>query len=138
MSFAPDTTEARIAALEEELRAAQLASDVDALDRLISSDLLFTGPDGQLATKADDLAAHRGGVIRMRTHEPRELRMRPVGDGVVLVALLTRIAGEYAGQAFDGTFRYTRVWAREADGAWRVVGGHVAAVSPAPPAGAAS
>ena len=119
-----------IAALEAELRAAQLASDVDALDRLISSDLLFTGPDGQLATKADDLAAHRGGVIRMRAHEPQDMRMRRVGDGVVLVALLTRIAGEFAGQRFDGTFRYTRVWAREADGVWRIAGGHVAPVGP--------
>lgn len=122
----------RIAALEAELRAAQLASDADALDRLISNDLLFTGPDGRLATKEDDLAAHRGGVVRMRVHEPREMRMRPVGDGVVLVALLTRVAGEYAGQPFDGLVRYTRVWAREADGAWRIAGGHVAPVGASP------
>ena len=118
----------RIAALEEQLRAAQLASDVPALDRLISSDLLFTGPDGRLASKDDDLAAHREGVIRMHTHQPREMRMRRVGEGVVVVALLTRVAGEYAGQRFDGTVRYTRVWALEPDGAWRIVAGHVASV----------
>ena len=41
-----------IVALEAELRAAQLTADVAALDRLISEDLLFTGPDGQLGTKA--------------------------------------------------------------------------------------
>lgn len=126
--------EQRIAALEEELRAAQLASDVAVLDRLISDDLLFTGPDGQLATKADDLAAHRGGVVRMRSHEPREMRMRRVGDDVVVVALLTRIAGEYAGRQFDGSFRYTRIWAREADREWRIVGGQVAAVPDTLPA----
>ena len=125
----------RIAALEGELRAAQLASDVSALDRLISSDLLFTGPDVRLASKDDDLAAHRGGVIRMLAQEPQDMRMRRVGDGVVVVALLTRIAGEYAGQPFDGSVRYTRVWARERDGEWRIVAGHVAPV-PAPPPGA--
>lgn len=118
----------RIAALEAELRAAQLASDTAALDRLISADLLFTGPDGRLASKADDLAAHRGGIIRIRTHEPQEMRMRRVGEDVVVVALLTRIAGSYAGQEFGGSARYTRVWAREADGEWRIVAGHVAPV----------
>jgi ketosteroid isomerase-like protein len=123
----------RIAALEEELRAAQLASDVATLDRLISGDLLFTGPDGRLASKHDDLAAHRGGIIRMRTHEPEDMRMRRVGDDVVVVALRTRVAGEYAGQPFDGIVRYTRVWARETDGEWRIVAGHVAPVAAGPP-----
>ena len=41
-----------IVALEAEIRAAQLGANVAALDRLISVKLLFTGPDGQLATKA--------------------------------------------------------------------------------------
>jgi hypothetical protein len=47
-----------IVALEAMLRAAQLNADVEMLGRLISDSLLFTGPDGNLATKADDLAAH--------------------------------------------------------------------------------
>ena len=50
--------EAEIVALEAALRAAQLAADVPTLAHLISDDLLFTGPDGQLGTKAQDLAAH--------------------------------------------------------------------------------
>jgi hypothetical protein len=37
-----------IAAPEDELRHAQLTADVGALDRHISDDLLFTGPDGTL------------------------------------------------------------------------------------------
>ena len=43
---APD---AELAAMEAELRAAQLSADVAALDRLIADDLLFTGPDGASA-----------------------------------------------------------------------------------------
>jgi hypothetical protein len=38
--------DAELAALEAELRAAQLGADVGALDRLIAEDLLFTRPDG--------------------------------------------------------------------------------------------
>ena len=120
----PDDSE--IVALEADLRAAQLTADVEALDRLIAEELLFTGPDGKLGTKAQDLAAHRSGVVRIREHQPIELRVRRVGADVAIVALLTRLVVEVSGSVVQGTFRYTRVWARE-DGAWRVAGGHVAA-----------
>ncbi|MES2521822.1 MAG: nuclear transport factor 2 family protein [Gemmatimonadota bacterium] len=116
-------------ALEAQLRSAQLAGDVRALDLLLSDELLFTGPDGALATKADDLDAHGSGVVRFRRHEPEELRVRRVGSTVAITALRARLAVEVAGTLHEGTFRYTRVWAREsADGAWRVAGGHVSAV----------
>jgi ketosteroid isomerase-like protein len=117
-------------ALEAALRAAQLAADVPALTNLISDDLLFTGPDGQLGTKAQDLEAHGSGVVRFRSYVPEELRMRRVGAAVVVTALRARLEVEVAGTLVGGTYRYTRVWAREADGRWRVVGGHVSAVAP--------
>jgi hypothetical protein len=118
-----------IVALEARLRAAQLDADVAALDALIAERLLFTGPDGQLGTKAQDLAAHGSGVVRFRAHEPEELRVRRVGADVAVVALRARLAVEVAGTLVRGTYRYTRVWARE-DGAWRVAGGHVSEVPP--------
>ena len=117
-----------IAALEEQLRAAQLNADVVALDRLIADDLLFTGPDGQLGTKAQDLHAHASGVIRFRAHEPEELRVRRVGANVAIAALRARLYVEVAGTVMRGTYRYTRVWARENGGPWRVVAGHVSEV----------
>lgn len=117
-----------IAALERELRTAQLAADVDALDRLIADKLLFTGPDGRLGTKAQDLEAHASGVVRFRSHEPEELRVRRVGKNVAIAALRARLAVEVAGTITRGTYRYTRVWAREKGGPWRVVAGHVSEV----------
>jgi ketosteroid isomerase-like protein len=117
-----------IEALEAQLRAAQLGADVAALDRLIDDDLLFTGPDGALATKADDLAAYRDGVMRVASHEPQELRVRRAGADVAVVALRTHMTGSYGGAPFAGTARYTRVWAREGGGGWRVVAGQVSVV----------
>ena len=81
-----------IVAAEAHLRSAQLNADVDALDQLIADDLLFTGPDGNLATKADDLAAHRSGLVRFGKHEPEELRIRRVGANVAIAALRARRA----------------------------------------------
>ncbi len=122
---APDP---EIVACEAQIRAAQLGGDVAALDRLIADAVLFTGPDGRVGTKAQDLAAHRSGVVRFRAHEPQELRIRRVGSDVAVSALLARLAVEVGGTLASGTYRYTRVWAREDGGPWRVVGGHVSEV----------
>ena len=111
------------------MRAAQLAADVAVLDRLIADDVLFTGPDGQIGTKAQDLNAHGSGVVRFRRHVPEELRILRVGTDVAVSALRAQLAVEVAGTLVRGTFRYTRVWARESDGPWRVVGGHVSEVA---------
>jgi len=117
-----------IVELEARLRAAQLAADVAALDALIAEDLLFTGPDGSLGTKEQDLAAHASGAVRFREHVPEELRVHRVGANVALTSLRARLMVEVAGIAVRGTYRYTRVWAREGGEPWRVVGGHVSAV----------
>jgi ketosteroid isomerase-like protein len=117
-----------IAVLEAALREAQLSADIEALDRLISDDLLFTGPDGTLATKADDLSSYRNGIVRFTTHDPDELRVRRVGANVAIAALRTRLEGTVAGTAFAGVFRYTRIWSREETGNWQIVAGHVSAV----------
>lgn len=117
-----------IVALEAELRRAQLEADVGTLDRLIADELLFTGPDGRLGTKAEDLAAHASGVLRFREHEPEELRVRRIGADVAITSLRTRLAVELGGRIVRGTYRYLRVWAREDGRSWRVVGGQVSEV----------
>lgn len=119
-----------IVALEARIRAAQLAANVDALDALIGEHLLFTGPDGRLGTKAEDLEAHRSGLVRFRSHVPKELRIRRIGTHVAVCALLAELSVEVNGTTTQGTYRYTRVWAQESTGPWRVVGGHVSQVSP--------
>ena len=119
----PDDPE--ILALEAAIRSAQLSADVEALDRLISDELLFTGPDGQLASKAQDLAAHGSGAVRIREHVPTELRIRRLGPDAAIIALRARLTVELRGAIAQGTYRYTRVWSRE-QGQWRVAGGHVA------------
>ena len=117
-----------IIALEARLRTAQLDADIATLDALIDDDLLFTGPDGTLGTKAQDLESHGSGVVRFHEHEPTELRIRRVGADVVIVALRARLAVAVAGTIVRGVYRYTRIWARGPTGTWRVVGGHVSAV----------
>jgi len=123
------TPDPEIVELETRLRTAQLTADVATLDALIAEDLLFAGPDGRLATKSQDLEAHATGVVRFREHVPEELRVRRVGAGVAVTSLRARLAVEVAGALNRGTYHYTRVWARDDSGDWRVVAGHVSAVT---------
>ena len=123
------TADREIVILEARIRAAQLGADVTALEDLISDDLLFTGPDGQLGTKAQDIEAYRSGTVRFKAHVPEELRIRRVSADVAISSLRAQLTVDVAGNISRGTYRYTRIWAREDGKAWRVVGGHVSLVN---------
>lgn len=114
-------------AAELALRRAQLAGDVDALAALIDDELVFTGPDGAIYGKQDDLNAHRSGAIRITELDPSDERVQDFG-AIVVVSVRMNMRGSFNGARFAGPFRYTRIWRLRDDG-WRVVAGHVSAVS---------
>jgi ketosteroid isomerase-like protein len=117
----------RVHAVEVALRRAQLASDVAALDALIDDELVFTGPDGAVYSKKDDLEAHQGGMIRILQLDPSDERVQDFGD-IVVVSVRMEMRGSFKGEEFGGPVRYTRVWRRSGD-AWRIVAGHVSAIA---------
>lgn len=118
-----------IVILEARIRAAQLSADIPALNELISEDLLFTGSDGQLGTKGQDIEAYRSGTVKFIAHVPEELRIRRVSANAAISSLRAQLTVDVAGNISHGTYRYTWVWARENDRTWRVVGGHVSLVN---------
>ena len=118
---------------ERRLQAAQLASDVTALDALLDGELLFTGPDGSLFTKEDDLTGHRTGWQVMHTLEEVDLRVRVVGStGVTWV--LTTMSGTLGEQPFAGRMRYTRTWTHDAEAGWTVIAAQATVAAVPPPA----
>jgi len=120
--MAPDL--ASLLAHEERLQRAQLTSDVDELDTLIHDELVFVGPDGARASKADDLAAHRSGLFRFTAVEAEDVDARVVGD-VGITVFTGRLAGEIAGEPFEARMRYTRTWVGDDDGdGWRILAAH--------------
>ena len=125
-SVTDSSADESLLACELALRAAQLAGDVMALERLIDDALIFTGPDGAIYGKQDDLDAHRLGLVRITRLDASDERI--VRDGsFAVVSVLMEMSGTFHGASFAGPFRYTRVWCERPDG-WRVVAGHVGAV----------
>ena len=114
-------------AAELALREAQRTSDVAALERLVDDTLVFTGPDGGLYGKADDLQGHREGWVRLTRLEPSEERVQRFG-AIAVVSVRMEMAGTFKGEPFEGPFRYTRVWCERPDG-WRIVAGHVSGIT---------
>ena len=109
---------------EEQLLRAMMDSDVPALDDLISDGLVFTNHLGEMVDKADDLSAHRAGLLKIDGMMPSDCRVLVLSEGVAVVSVLMRISGSYMEKPVGGAFRYTRVWNRNADGVWKIVAGH--------------
>jgi hypothetical protein len=119
-------SEASLHACEMALRRAQLTGDVGELDRLVDDELVFTGPNGAVYGKQDDLDGHRRGIIRITRLEPSEERIQHFGN-IAVVSVRMEMSGTFEGAPFAGPFRYTRVWRADGD-SWRIVAGHVSAV----------
>ncbi|HEV7593477.1 MAG TPA: nuclear transport factor 2 family protein [Gemmatimonadaceae bacterium] len=104
-----DASEASLHECESALRQAQLAGDVRELDRLVDDALVFTGPNGAVYGKKDDLDAHRRGLVRITRLDPSEERIQHFGN-IAVVSVRMEMSGTFEGETFAGPFRYTRVW----------------------------
>lgn len=103
-------TIAHVQVMEHRPLAAMLSSDVDELDRLIGDQAIVSGTDGQLTTKADDIAAHQTGLLRLRTMTPQRTTIQLITPDVAIAFALISLESTYRDKAFAGLFRYTRVW----------------------------
>ncbi|NHA05063.1 nuclear transport factor 2 family protein [Mucilaginibacter sp. HC2] len=94
---------------ERQLLAAMKSSDISVLDYLLHDDLIFTNHMGQVLTKEMDLDAHRSGSLGIHDIQISEQAIRFIED-IAIVTVKKYIAGKYNDEAFEGTFRFTRIW----------------------------
>jgi len=108
------------------LLSTRLTGDRKAWSRLV--DDAFVGVDafGVQTDKAQRLAEFDGVIYRGM--ELKEHRLMPAGTDTAVIVGELRSSGILSGQPFAGTYRYTNVWVRRADG-WRLLVSHSTAAA---------
>ncbi|WP_410873303.1 nuclear transport factor 2 family protein [Nocardia sp. A7] len=128
-----DRAESLLAA-ERRLQAAQLTSDVEVLAELIDDSARFTGPDGVLLSKQDDLRAHETGHLVMGRVDEEDVEVL-VTAHLGVTWFLGYLEATIGGEAIAARMRYTRTWTDEGESGWRVVAAHASVVADAPDKG---
>ena len=106
--------------LEDAWRNAILKSNTAAMDALLADDYMAISASGTLQSKEQTLENLRSGRVHFTTLDISDRKVRFYGT-TALVTSVASIAGTTADGAISGNYRYTRVYVRNAQGAWKVV-----------------
>jgi ketosteroid isomerase-like protein len=119
-----------IRALEDQERAAVLAQDFSALERIWSEDLIVNNPRNEVsADRGALLELFRKGIARYRTFERVVEQIRFSGDHAIVMGRETvqpMESAPLAGRAVER--RFTNVWRREGT-SWRLFARHANVIS---------
>lgn len=114
-------TKEKITELENKLAEAIKSSDLAFLNKVLHDDLLFLTPNGQMITKAMDLASHQSGEMIVEQLVDRIEAINIIDDTAV-VGIVYDTKGSMLGNPIEGQFRYIRIWKEFTDGI-KVIGG---------------
>jgi ketosteroid isomerase-like protein len=106
--------------LEEAWRSAVLKSNTAQMENLLADDYMAITSSGTLQTKQQALDNLRSGRTHFTQLDISDRKVRFYG-ATALVTSLAEIKGTTSEGDISGSYRYTRVYVRNAQGAWKVV-----------------
>lgn len=106
--------------LEEMWRSAMLKGDTAAMASLLADDYIAITAAGTLQTKDDAINNLRTHRVHITTLEVSERKVRFYGK-TALVTSLAYVQGTTPDGDVQGSFRYTRVYVRDAQDKWKIV-----------------
>ena len=106
--------------LENAWQNAVLKGDAVAMDSLLAADYMAITPNGTMQSREEILADLRSGALRITSLEVSDRKVRFYGK-TALVTSRTDVTGTAAGREITGSYRYTRVYVRDAQGKWKIV-----------------
>lgn len=112
---------------EERLRLAQLKSDIDELLLLVDDAIVFSGLDGSIIGKEDDLNLHKNPDFKISKMDVIERNIVSF-DNTVVVNVLMDAAAHFGQDIQQEKIRYIRVWHKFSNG-WRIISGNMRIVA---------
>ncbi|MDR3772418.1 MAG: nuclear transport factor 2 family protein [Terracidiphilus sp.] len=106
--------------LEEQWREALLKSNATAMQNLLADDYLAITSSGTLQTKDQTLENLRTGRTHFTQLEISDRKVRFYGS-TALVTSIAEVRGATSEGEVSGSYRYTRVYVRDAQRVWKVV-----------------
>jgi ketosteroid isomerase-like protein len=106
--------------LEDEWRTATLSGDAKTMDSLLADDYMAITAAGTLQSRDVALTNLRSGRLRFTTLTITDRKVRFYGTTAVVTSLATIQATNPDGQV-SGDYRYTHVYVRDPQGAWKIV-----------------
>ena len=110
----------QIERLEDAWRNAVLHANIAAMDGLLADDYMAITPTGILQSKEQALAGLRSGILRFNSLDVSDRKIRVYGT-TALVISRAEVKGTGPEGDMSGSYRYTRVYVRDARGVWRIV-----------------
>ncbi len=121
------SVEQELMQIEREWVQISVNHDASALDRIEADDFIYTGVDGTLVTKAQDISDITSGNLTAESANIEEMKVRVYGDTAVVIGRLTT-KGQYKGKDFSGQYRFTDVFVKR-NGKWQAVASHASSIT---------
>lgn len=106
--------------LEQIWAHALVHRNVGELESLLAEDYIAIMPSGNLQTKDEALDSLKAGSVQIATLDLSDRKVRFYGQ-TALVTSRAAVTGKTAGRDISGSYRYTRVYVKDARGRWRIV-----------------
>jgi ketosteroid isomerase-like protein len=106
--------------LEQNWRDAIMHRNVQAMDALLADDYVAITANGMLQSKEQTLANLKSGTLRFDAIEFSDRKVRFYGE-TALVTSKAEVKGNRPDGEISGSYRYTRVYVKDAKGGWKIV-----------------
>ena len=108
--------------IEKEMLDALLKGDASASERYLAETYIFTGPDGMVTNKAQNVADLKSGDLKFQSATLDDAKVNVYGD-TAIVTFASDDKGTYKGKDISGKMRWTDVFVKRG-GKWQIVSSH--------------
>ena len=112
----PEDVAQNLVKLENDWAKAGLAGDAAALEKLLTTDYVYTNQDGEVASKAEMVTGIKSGATKYTSFTVGDMKVHVYGDAAVVIGK-AHLKGTENGKPIDEEVRFTDTWIKR-DGRW--------------------